>query len=870
MTRNFLTYDDNIESSLYDGHEFEYSYPSSSESDQEEHWDVDADEINDDFTDSTCELATSDSSPNIVSGDSNVLKIFSLFLLLWASFYSVSANALNHLIKFLHFILSVLLPKSSSMASLVSQLPTTLYNLKKSFGLLDDKFEKYVICPKCSSLYQFKECFSATIIGISPKRCSHIRFRNHPHVSKRQPCGHRLIREVVTKTGKKHYPLKCYCYNSITNSLKSILQRKDYLNKCELWRNREIPEGVLADIYDGSVWKSFFVYQGKPFLSEPHNIGLLLNCDWFQPFKHSQYSVGVLYLVILNLPRSIRFKPENIIIAGIIPGPSEPSTHAMNSYLRPLVKELNSLWTEGFTIGHNGTKIYVALLGSVCDIPATHKLGGFVGHMSHNACWKCSKFFPFNDELSRVDFSGIEVGNARTHESHKKNAIETLSTLTPSARNALELTKGSHFTELMLLPYYAYDCVRFAIIDPMHGLYLGSAKRIMQTEWLNLLTKNDLDLIQERIDQCLHSGVIGRIPRKIMSSFASLTADEWKNWTLLFSLISLCDILPLEHLQCWQLFVLACNIYSSSILTLNDIDNAHDLMRRFFTTAEQLYGAKFLTINTHMHLHLQMCYKDYGPAYGYWLFSFERYNHILGKYHTNKLSVEIQLMRRFVNDMNIKSIVNVESDTPLDAEQQAIFEKLLDSNSHGTSTETLYEQNFEISGSLLTHMSISEAEISPSLFYLENSSVKLLSPFTLFSIDTDLLPYLQSSYAKFLPGINILDIPQICKKYKAAYWWSHHLEIEKNRKFPCIKAYWIGSDGDIASDCSNLCAGKIVNFFSQNVLVGDCYKEIIMVQVKWFQEHPNRNRFLSPVEIWYNDLFKPCGPASFMPALPVL
>ena len=51
----------------------------------------------------------------------------------------------------------------------------------------------------------------------------------------------------------------------------------------------------------------------------------------------------------LNLPRSMHFKPESIIIMGIIPGSKEP----MNSYLRPLVKELNSLWTDGFSIAHN-------------------------------------------------------------------------------------------------------------------------------------------------------------------------------------------------------------------------------------------------------------------------------------------------------------------------------------------------------------------------------------------------------------------------------------------------------------------------------------------------------------------------------------
>jgi len=93
----------------------------------------------------------------------------------------------------------------------------------------------------------------------------------------------------------------------------------------------------------------------------------------FSIFKHSQYSVGVLYLIILNLPRSIRFKPENVIIAGIISGPSEPIYNEMNSFLRPLVKELNSLWEYGFTLDNQGNTVtsYAALLGSVCDIPAT-------------------------------------------------------------------------------------------------------------------------------------------------------------------------------------------------------------------------------------------------------------------------------------------------------------------------------------------------------------------------------------------------------------------------------------------------------------------------------------------------------------------
>lgn len=64
--------------------------------------------------------------------------------------------------------------------------------------------------------------------------------------------------------------------------------------------------------------------QGTDFLSAPKNYGILLNVEWLQPFEHITYSVGVIYAVILNLPRSLRFKHENVILLGVIRGPSEP------------------------------------------------------------------------------------------------------------------------------------------------------------------------------------------------------------------------------------------------------------------------------------------------------------------------------------------------------------------------------------------------------------------------------------------------------------------------------------------------------------------------------------------------------------------
>ena len=191
--------------------------------------------------------------------------------MLWASFYGISVTALNHLIQFFHYVLSAIAPYSPAVADVAAAFPTSLYMLKKHFKLKGDPFDKYVICQNCGSLYQFKECLNTTISGkIFPKVCSHVAFRNH--LSGRTPCGHNLLKEVITLSGKKYYPLKSYCYYPLVRSLTNVLNQADLL---EHWRSRNIPNNVLADVYDGKVWREFLNYKGKEFLSKKYNLGLM-------------------------------------------------------------------------------------------------------------------------------------------------------------------------------------------------------------------------------------------------------------------------------------------------------------------------------------------------------------------------------------------------------------------------------------------------------------------------------------------------------------------------------------------------------------------------------------------------------------------
>ena len=198
----------------------------------------------------------------------------------------------------------------------------------------------------------------------------------------RQQCGTHLLKTVELSSGKKiFYPLKVYCYNSLKKQIQELFLRPNFADNCELWRSRRTPSD-LHDVYDGRLWKDFLHFRGKPFLADPFNLAVMFNVDWFQPYKLTVSSVGVMYLTVINLPRALRFKRENVIIVGIIPGPSEPQRH-MNTFLRPLVDELLQPW-EGVLMKiprfTTPKLVRCALLCVACDMPAGRKACGFLAH----------------------------------------------------------------------------------------------------------------------------------------------------------------------------------------------------------------------------------------------------------------------------------------------------------------------------------------------------------------------------------------------------------------------------------------------------------------------------------------------------------
>ena len=187
--------------------------------------------------------------------DHTLLTWLTLFLLRLQCKHYIPDYALECLLKFL-YTLFVIIGRSSEVAkNIAEQLPRSMYSLRKYVGVANN-FEKFVVCCKCNSIYNMKDCFERP--GVS----------KFQEFSSKSPCNTLLLKTVEVASKKKIlYPFKIYCYQSIKDSLQKLFNQPNFDKHCEHWRTRSSIEGTISDIYDGQIWKDFQTVCDKPFLS---------------------------------------------------------------------------------------------------------------------------------------------------------------------------------------------------------------------------------------------------------------------------------------------------------------------------------------------------------------------------------------------------------------------------------------------------------------------------------------------------------------------------------------------------------------------------------------------------------------------------
>lgn len=824
-----------------------------------ETWDIDIEDLERDFEQSSAEINV------VVEASSRVTLInwIALFVCFWSAYFSVPDRGIDILLAFFKAIFQVLCELSPIIFSTaVLVFPSSFKLLKKSLSF-KDKHTKYVVCPKCDTLYRFQDCITTRFGRVIAKPCSHIAFPNHRQLFRRRPCGAEVLKEIRLKNGQtKLYPHKVYCYRSIRETLTHFIKRPDFVQKCEIWRNRNVPDDILVDIYDGQVWKDWQYFNGTPFLAQHNNYAFMLNVDWFQPFKHSVYSVGVIYMVLLNLPRKERYKEENVIIVGVIPGPHEPKL-TINTYLQPLVAELNLLWQEGIQVRPHGSRtarcFRAALLCIACDIPALRKVCGFLGCTAHRGCSKCKRFFP--GEFSSMDFSGFEEDDIpRRNEEHRREAQKILNATTADERTKIETSTGTRYSELLQLPYF--DCTRYHVVDPMHNLFLGTAKHLMKNVWLNaetpIISRENLNKIQEKVDDVKAPSFIGRLPKKISTSFGGFTADQWKTWTLLYSVFCMWNIIPTDDLELWRLFVLSCFHLCSPLITTEELQEGHDYLVRFCKSFENRYGKERVTPNMHLHLHLKQCILDYGPVYSFWLFSFERFNGILGAFQTNNRSVEIQIMRKFLQKHELRDIPLPER---FQETFQPVFQLLQEAQQVGTLGESI--------PSIPSTLNLSVDQVQRCLEWSNINAYSCFSPRSIDVLDDDYTEYLLKTYETILPQQSVIEcVTDTFERISTIGYSGTKLGSSDSRleRSSFILASWCGQySGSIETDSFDLRPGVIDFFLKQTIKIDGKQESLCMAKVRWFQRHPERHRIGRPHEIWCRNLFEMEGPCTFIP-----
>ena len=233
----------------------------------------------------------------------------------------------------------------------------------------------------------------------------------------------------------------------------------------------------MEDIWDAPGLYEILGPNGNPFIRKhTDDEGLYFfsfNMDSFNPFQLKQggrsASVMGLYMVCLNLPPEMPFKPENMFLAGIIPGPHEPSKDEINNILAPLVDDLLESYITGIQYTctwkyPSGRKTRCALALIICDLPAAHQALGFTGPQSANFCLYC--------KLQLKNIKDLHFNNWEPHtcEEHQSLAIQWHNALSEEQCAEITSNHGVQYSEFLRLPYI--DPIRSLCVDPMHAFFL--------------------------------------------------------------------------------------------------------------------------------------------------------------------------------------------------------------------------------------------------------------------------------------------------------------------------------------------------------------------------------------------------------------
>lgn len=361
----------------------------------------------------------------------------------------------------------------------IGQHPVDIRTVQK-YLQLDPTLHMYASCPRCSFIYPPKWVLNNTrpnsdksapsFLKRYPSFCTHNPF---PNDTNWKPCQTALLRE--SNPSQDDIPLRPFMFQDAKDFLGRLLARRDIESIMDQAWSADIETEYLTDIFKTEMCQSFKGPDGVTFRSAANETTegrylFSLFIDWFNPYTNKAAgpvaSVGVICMICLNLPNNIRYKRENIYLAGLIPGPKEPSMEEADHFLQPLIKCFEELWDPGIyfertALYPTGKKVNAAIVPLIGDMKAIRKASG------NAQCQVCH--LPY--EMVKKGVLSQNFPPPLTDDQYRDIAEEWMGAPDRKTRDKIYRENGIRWTPFLQLPYWRPSC--FAIVDVMHALFLG-------------------------------------------------------------------------------------------------------------------------------------------------------------------------------------------------------------------------------------------------------------------------------------------------------------------------------------------------------------------------------------------------------------
>ncbi|XP_073131634.1 uncharacterized protein [Henckelia pumila] len=240
-----------------------------------------------------------------------------------------------------------------------NELPSSLYDAKKSLCALGMNYVKIHACPNDCILYR-KEYENLTNCPV----CGTSRWK---------------LGKKATLNG---VPAKVLWYFPPIPRFQRLFRNKEICKELTWHVDKRVLDGYLRHPADAPAWK-VVDHKWPDFAAEPRNLRLALSADGINPHSlmSSAYSCWPVVMITYNLPPWLCMKRKFMMLTLLISGPKQPGND-IDVYLAPLIDDLKKLWDIGVDAydAHREENFLLraVLLWTINDFPAYGNLSGCV------------------------------------------------------------------------------------------------------------------------------------------------------------------------------------------------------------------------------------------------------------------------------------------------------------------------------------------------------------------------------------------------------------------------------------------------------------------------------------------------------------